>query len=76
MSTNAQCNSDDAMWSICQAVEGKTRFEKVTASVVLEPPLTATPNFSLSDKLITEGDVESLWFAVGYLSAKCGMSNW
>jgi hypothetical protein len=56
-------------------VEGKTRFEKVTASVVLEPPLTATPNFSLSDKLITEGDAESLWFAVGYLSAKCGMSN-
>jgi hypothetical protein len=34
-----------------------------------------TPNFSLSDNQVTEGDAESLWFVIGYLSAECGMSN-
>jgi hypothetical protein len=69
----------------------KTRVENVITSVVLEPVLIAklsvthistlllntkpTPNFSLSDNLITEGDALSLWFVIGYLSADCGMSN-
>ena len=65
--------------------EGKTRVENVIISFVLQPVLIAklsvthistlllntkpTPNFSLSDNLITEGDTESLWFVIGYLSA-------
>jgi len=72
-------------------VEGKTRVENVITSVVFQPVLIVklsvthistflwntkpTPNFSLSDNLITEGDAESLWFVIGYLSAECGMSN-
>jgi len=79
------------MWSIFQAVEGKTRVENMITSVVFQPVLIAklsvthistflwntkpTPNFSLSDNLITEGDAESLWFAIGYLSVERGVSN-
>jgi hypothetical protein len=71
-------------------VEGQTRVENVI-TYVLQPVLIVklsvthistlllntkpTPNFSLSDNLITEGDAESLWFVIGYLSAERGMSN-
>jgi hypothetical protein len=70
---------------------GKKRAENVITSVVFQPVLIAklsvahistflcntksTPNFSVSDNLITEGDAESLWFVIGYLSAGCGMSS-
>jgi len=67
-------------------VKGKTRVENVITSVVLEAVLIAklsvtyistlllhtkpTPNFSLSDNLITEGDAVSLWFVIYWL-LKC-----
>lgn len=71
-------------------MEGKTRVENVITSV-LQPVLIIklsvthistlllntkpTSNFSVSDNLITEGDAQSLWVVIGYLSAECGMSN-
>jgi len=71
-------------------VEGKTRVENVITSV-LQPVLIIklsvthistlllntkpTSNFFVSDNLITEGDAQSLWVVIGYLSAECGMSN-